>query len=74
MPDLIQRDFSVGEPGRRTCGDITYIPTGECWLFLAGVLDLGSRRCRPSNCLVRDRPSTVAALKEIKEEACRLCQ
>jgi putative transposase len=25
MPDLIKRDFSVGEPGRRTCGDITYI-------------------------------------------------
>jgi len=45
MPDLIQRDFSVGEPGLRTCGDITYIPTGEGWLFLADVLDLGSRRC-----------------------------
>ncbi len=45
MPDLVKRDFSVGEPGQRTCGDITYIPTGEGWLFLAGVLDLGSRRC-----------------------------
>ncbi len=29
----------------RTCGDITYIPTGEGWLYLADVLDLGSRRC-----------------------------
>ena len=29
MPDLIKRDFSVGEPGRSTCGDITHIPTGE---------------------------------------------
>ena len=45
LPDHINRDFSVGEPGLRTCGDITYIPTGEGWLFLAGVLDLGSRRC-----------------------------
>ncbi|MFI5035952.1 MAG: IS3 family transposase [Acidimicrobiales bacterium] len=45
MPDLIQRHFSVGEPGLRTCGDITYLPTGEGWLFLAGVLDFGSRRC-----------------------------
>ncbi len=44
LPDLVQRDFSTGEPGRRTCGDITYIPTGEGWLFLADVLDLGSRR------------------------------
>jgi transposase InsO family protein len=44
LPDLVQRDFSVGEPGERTCGDITYIPTGEGWLYLADVLDLGSRR------------------------------
>ena len=26
----------------RTCGDITYIPTGEGWLYLADVLDLGA--------------------------------
>jgi putative transposase len=44
LPDLVQPDFSVGEPGRRTCGDITYIRTDEGWLFLASVLDLGSRR------------------------------
>lgn len=44
LPDLVKRDFSVGEPGLRTCGDITYIPTGEGWLYLADVLDLGSRR------------------------------
>jgi transposase InsO family protein len=44
LPDLVGRDFSVGEPGRRSCGDITYIPTGEGWLYLADVLDLGSRR------------------------------
>jgi len=44
LPDLVQRDFGVGEPGRLWAGDITYIPTGEGWLYLAGVLDLGSRR------------------------------
>lgn len=44
LPDLVKRDFSVGEPGERTCGDITYIPTAEGWLYLASVLDLGSRR------------------------------
>lgn len=32
------------KPGMRTCGDITYVPTGEGWLYLASVLDLGSRR------------------------------
>ena len=44
LPDLVQQDFRVGEPAKRTCGDITYIPTGEGWLYLADVLDLGSRR------------------------------
>jgi len=29
LPDLVRRDFAVGEPGRRACGDITSIPTGE---------------------------------------------
>jgi len=44
LPDLVRRNFAVGEPGLRACGDITYIPTGEGWLYLASVLDLGSRR------------------------------
>ena len=44
LADLVTRDFSVGKPGERTCGDITYIPTDEGWLYLADVLDLGSRR------------------------------
>ena len=44
LPDLVGRRFGPGEPGERTCGDITYSPTGEGWLYLADVLDLGSRR------------------------------
>jgi len=44
IPDRIGRDFSVGEPARRACGDITYIPTDEGWLYLADVEDIGSRR------------------------------
>jgi len=44
LPDLVTRDFAPGEPGERTCGDITYIPTGEGWLYMADVLDIGSRR------------------------------
>jgi transposase InsO family protein len=44
LPDLIGGDFRPGEANRRYCGDITYVPTGEGWLYLATVLDLGSRR------------------------------
>lgn len=44
VPDRIGRDFSVGAPCTRWVGDITYISTGEGWLYLASVLDLGSRK------------------------------
>jgi len=44
MPDLIGRRFAPGASDVAWVGDITYIPTGEGWLYLASVLDLGSRR------------------------------
>jgi transposase InsO family protein len=44
IPDLIGRAFTPGEPDVAWCQDITYIPTREGWLYLASVLDLGSRR------------------------------
>lgn len=44
LPDLIGRRFAPGRPDVAWIGDITYIPTGEGWLYLASVLDLGSRR------------------------------
>ncbi|WP_433352729.1 IS3 family transposase [Microtetraspora malaysiensis] len=43
-PDLLKRDFTVGEVNRRWCGDITYLPVGDSWLYLATVIDIGSRR------------------------------
>ena len=44
IPDLVGRRFEPGPPDAAWCQDITYIPTGEGWLYLASVLDLGSRR------------------------------
>jgi transposase InsO family protein len=44
LPDLVERHFAPGEPDVAWAGDITYIPTGEGWLYLSSVLDLGSRR------------------------------
>ena len=43
-PDLVRRRFGPGRPDSVWAGDITYIPTGEGWLYLAAVLDIGSRR------------------------------
>jgi putative transposase len=45
-PDLIGRAFSPASaavPGGRMVGDITYLATGEGWLYLADVLDLATR-------------------------------
>ncbi|WP_313896389.1 IS3 family transposase, partial [Streptomyces sp. YIM 98790] len=39
VPDLVQRDFTAELPGTKLVGDITYIPTGEGWLYLATVID-----------------------------------
>ena len=43
-PDLVQRDFTASEPDQLWVADITYVPTGEGWLYLATVLDAWSRR------------------------------
>ena len=42
--DHVKRDFNPTEPNTTWCGDITYLRTGEGWLFLATVIDLFSRR------------------------------
>ena len=43
-PNLLQRKFVVAGRNRVWAGDITYVPTGEGWLYLAVLLDLHSRR------------------------------
>jgi putative transposase len=39
VPDLVQRNFTAERPGEKLVGDITYVPTGEGWLYLATVID-----------------------------------
>jgi transposase InsO family protein len=43
-PNLLARNFTVARANTVWVGDMTYIPTGEGWLYLAMVLDLFSRR------------------------------
>jgi transposase InsO family protein len=44
-PDLVLRQFEPDPDGvdTRWCGDITYVPTEEGWLYLATVIDIASR-------------------------------
>jgi putative transposase len=42
-PNQLNRELTVPVPDTAYVGDITYLPTGEGWLYLAVVLDLCSR-------------------------------
>lgn len=42
-PNLLQQRFDILEPGTVYGTDITYIPTEEGWLYLAGVKDFATR-------------------------------
>ncbi|MFC0448948.1 IS3 family transposase [Rhodococcus jostii] len=44
VPDLVMRDFTATAVDSKWCGDITYIPVGSSWLYLATVIDIFSRR------------------------------
>jgi transposase InsO family protein len=42
--NVLARQFDAPRPDRKWAVDITYVPTDEGWLYLAGVIDLCSRR------------------------------
>ena len=43
IPDLVGRDFTSEVAGGKLVGDITYVATGEGWLYVALVIDCYSR-------------------------------
>jgi transposase InsO family protein len=43
-PNVLERNFTTDAPNKVWVTDITYIRTGEGWLYLAAILDLFSRR------------------------------
>lgn len=43
-PNLLDQRFDIIEPNKVWLADITYVATEEGWLYLAGIMDLGSRR------------------------------
>ena len=42
--NILNRDFYASNPNEKYVGDITYISTGEGWLYLATIIDLYSRK------------------------------
>ena len=42
--DLVERIFSASKPDELWVSDLTYIPTGQGWLYLVAITDVFSRR------------------------------
>lgn len=53
-PNLVAQDFTADGPDRKWGADISYIWTGEGWLYLAIVLDIFSRPSPPGPSELRD--------------------
>jgi len=43
-PNLLDQNFAANRPNQVWLADITYIATGEGWLYLAVILDLFTRK------------------------------
>ena len=41
--NVLNREFSADRPNQKWVSDITYVPTDEGWLYVAGILDLHGR-------------------------------
>ncbi len=42
--NLLNREFTAEKPGQKWVSDITYIATGQGWLYLTAILDLADRK------------------------------
>jgi putative transposase len=69
LPDLIGRRFAPTAPDVAWVGDITYVATGEGWLYVASVLDLGSRRLLGYSMAAHMRTELVADALEMAAAA-----
>lgn len=63
--NILNREFTANSPGQKMVSDITYIPTDEGWLYLAGVMDLcGSKIVGVSMDSRMTKELVISALKD----------
>ena len=55
-PNRLRRNFTATAPNQLRLADLTYIHTGEGWLFLAALIDMHTRKVVGSlSSIARDR-------------------
>lgn len=60
----LRREFAVTRANEVWCGDVTYVWSGQCWLYLAVVLDLYKRKIIGWSCSTSpDSQLTIQALR-----------
>ena len=64
LPDLVGGDFSPGEPNRRYAGDITYVPTGEGWLYLLVIMERAGSGLSIRTWVIHDEAEGATTQKE----------
>jgi putative transposase len=63
-PNHIDRQFAMTQANQVWCGDVTYVWCGQCWLYLAVVLDLYKRKVIGWSCSTSaDSALTISALR-----------
>ncbi len=55
-PNLLMRNFAFERPDQAWVGDITYIPTGEGWLYLAKAFGTAGGVWHPPEHVPQGRP------------------
>lgn len=65
-PNLLNRAFDVNELGRFWVSDITYIPIGDCFVYLTTIIDLADRMVVGWNLSdnMTDKDTVIAAFKK----------
>ena len=58
-PNRLARNFVANRPGQVWLADLTYIRTGEGWLYLAAVLDLHTVQASAKEAVRVTRPTSA---------------
>jgi putative transposase len=63
--NILNRKFQADRPNQKWVSDITYIPTDEGWLYLAGILDLYGRE--PIGWAMGERMTKELVLRALRQ-------